>query len=126
MAKVIVLRCYYLFQDCALDKGKKCVAEVRKSVKNHYLRPVMKSRKSVKFSVEQSGAKMRIANGSWSALPSSVQYGVNSDGDIQIDGLTQFNLEITDDDLYQLVNNGGLVLVGNDFTLTEIILRTEK
>ena len=76
----------------------------------------------VEFTVDEKEADLRFGNGSWSALPSSIQYGKDADGNIIVDDLTQFDLELTQADLEELVNNGGLVMCGCNYTLTSVSL----
>ena len=76
----------------------------------------------VEFTVDETEADLRFGNGSWSALPSSIQYGKDTDGNIIVDGLTKFELELTQADLDQLVNNGGLVMCGCNYTITSVSL----
>ena len=76
----------------------------------------------VEFSCDASGADMRFGNGSWSALPSTIQYAKDADGNIVVDGLSKFEFELTQADLDQLVNNGGLVMCGCNYTITSVSL----
>lgn len=73
------------------------------------------------FSVDDPSGVIRFGNGSWAALPSSIQFG-DAEGNIPISGLTSFDVELAAADLAELVNNGGLVICGTGFTITSISL----
>ena len=63
---------------------------------------------------------MRFGNGSWASLPSLA--GLAQDGNIPVAGLTSYEFELTEEDLNVLVNEGGLVICGAFWTLTEVAL----
>ena len=66
---------------------------------------------------------LRIANGSWQSLPSLMEYATDDYGDIVLQqGMTSFSLILTEDDCYELINNGGLVITGVGFTLEKLTL----
>lgn len=61
-------------------------------------------------------AQVRLGNGSWAALPDTLD-------PYNIDGTTELEVEITENTLGGLVNDGGLVITGQFFTLTAVILK---
>ena len=77
---------------------------------------------AVSFTATADDAVMRFGNGSWQSLPSLA--GLAQDGNIPIAGLTSYEFELTDADLSELVNNGGLVICGAYWTITEVALVT--
>ena len=77
---------------------------------------------AVSFTANADDAVMRFGNGSWASLPSLA--GLATDGNIPIAGLNSYVFELTDSDLDQLVNAGGLVICGAYWTLTEVALVT--
>ena len=79
---------------------------------------------AVSFTPTSDDAVMRFGNGSWQSLPSLA--GLAQDGNLPIAGLTGYEFELTDADLAELVNNGGLVICGAFWTLTEVTLVTTE
>lgn len=79
------------------------------------------------FEVNDENAAIRFGNGSWSALPSTKSIpGADGDGNISIaKGVTFVSFALTPQDLAELQNNGGLVICGTGFTITNITLSTE-
>ena len=77
---------------------------------------------AVSFTTSGDNAVMRFGNGNWASLPSLA--GLAQDGNIPVGGLTSYEFELTADDLGQLVNNGGLVICGAFWTITEVALVT--
>lgn len=77
---------------------------------------------AVSFTTSSDDAVMRFGNGSWASLPSLA--GLAQDGNIPVGGLTGYEFELTDADLDQLVNAGGLVICGAFWTITEVALVT--
>ena len=75
----------------------------------------------VEFSVDDASGVIRLGNGSWVALPSSMPFG-DAEGNVPVAGLTKFEIELADADLNELVSNGGLVVCGTGFTCTAISL----
>lgn len=58
--------------------------------------------------------QMRVGNGSWDALP-------GTGGDINFEeGDSSYSFTLTDDDIDQLVNYGGMVVTGHGYVLTKI------
>ena len=77
---------------------------------------------AVTFTADADDAVMRFGNGSWASMPSLA--GLAPDGNIPIAGLTSYEFELTDADIDQLVNAGGLVICGAYWTITEVALVT--
>ena len=77
---------------------------------------------AVAFTATDDNAVMRFGNGSWASLPSLA--GLATDGNIPVAGLTSYEFELTDADLAELVNNGGLVICGAYWVITEVDLVT--
>ncbi len=75
------------------------------------------------YTIDDPEGVIRFGNGSWASLPSLA--GLATDGNIPLSG-TGYEFELTDADLEQLVNAGGLVVCGTGFTLTEIALVTSE
>lgn len=73
--------------------------------------------------------QVRFANGSWSSLPSGVEIAAGlgqGEGNIPMTpGTTYYSIKLTAADVDMLVNQGGLVMTGANYTLTEITLTTE-
>jgi len=82
---------------------------------------------SVTFEVVDDNAVIRLGNGSWSALPSTLKFS-NSDGEGNLaiaKGLTNVSLTLAAEDISQLTSNGGLVICGTGFKATNVQLITE-
>ena len=69
---------------------------------------------------------LRLCRGySWESLPSGRLLGSDADGNIALTyGMTSFSLILTEEDIYELVNNWGFVVTGCNFTLEKITLAT--
>lgn len=69
-------------------------------------------------------AVIRAGNGSWSALPTwKTLPGSDGDGNVPVTGAEQYlSITLTQADLDQLVNNGGLVVCGAWFIITKVSL----
>ena len=66
--------------------------------------------------------QVRFGNGSWSSIPSGMAAGDNIP---MTAGATYYSLTLTADDIKALVNEGGLVMTGTNYTLTKLILTSE-
>lgn len=79
------------------------------------------------FEVNDENAAIRFGNGSWAALPSTKAIpGADGDGNISIAKGTSFmSFKLSQDDLNELVNSGGLVMCGTGYTISSITLSTE-
>ena len=76
---------------------------------------------SAVYTIDDASGCIRFGNGSWASLPSLA--GLATDGNLPLqDG--GYSFELTAEDLAELVNNGGLVVCGTGFTITEIALVT--
>lgn len=81
----------------------------------------------VNIEVVDDNAVIRIGNGSWSGLPTTRTYP-NADGDANLavgKDITAVSVKLTDSDLNELVNNGGLVVCGTGYKAYSIQLITE-
>ena len=76
---------------------------------------------SVAYTIDDPDGCIRFGNGSWAALPSLA--GLAPDGNLPLEG-TGYTFELTSADLNALVNEGGLVVCGTGYTITEIALVT--
>ena len=75
------------------------------------------------YTIDDPAGCIRFGNGSWTSMPSLA--GLAPDGNLPLqDG--GYTFELTEDDLKQLVENGGLVVCGTGFTITEIALVTTE
>jgi hypothetical protein len=77
---------------------------------------------AVSFTTSSDDAVMRFGNGNWASLPSLA--GLAKEGNLPIAGLTSYEFELTQEDLADLVANGGLVICGAFWTITEVALVT--
>ena len=67
--------------------------------------------------------QIRGGNGSWSGLPSwKLLPGSDGDGNVPVSEDGYLSIKLTDADLNELVNNGGLVLCGAFFVATKVQL----
>jgi hypothetical protein len=66
--------------------------------------------------------QVRFGNGSWSSIPSGMAAGDNIP---MTAGATYYSLTLTADDINALVNEGGLVMTGTNYTLTKLTLTSE-
>lgn len=81
----------------------------------------------VNFEVVDENAVIRLGNGSWVALPTTKTFS-NADGDGNLSvgmDINTVSVSLTDSDLNELVNNGGLVVCGTGFKAYSIQLVTE-
>jgi hypothetical protein len=76
---------------------------------------------AVSYSIDDPDGCIRFGNGSWAALPSLA--GLAPDGNLPLAG-SGYEFELTAADLNVLVNEGGLVVCGTGYTITEIALVT--
>ncbi|MBR5498961.1 MAG: hypothetical protein IKV75_02220 [Bacteroidales bacterium] len=71
--------------------------------------------------------QVRFANGSWTSLPSGVEIATSlgqGDGNIPMSlGMDKYEITLTEADLNCLVNEGGLVMTGANYTLKGIALK---
>ena len=66
--------------------------------------------------------QVRFGNGSWAGIPSCMALGENIP---MTAGATYFSLTLTAEDIDALVNQGGLVMTGCNYTLTKLTLTSE-
>lgn len=81
----------------------------------------------VNVEVVDADAVIRFGNGGWTALPTTKTYA-NADGDGNLAvgfDITAVSLVLSNDDLDQLVNAGGLVICGTGFKVYSVELVTE-
>ena len=76
---------------------------------------------SAVYTIDDASGCIRFGNGSWASLPSLA--GLATDGNLPLQE-GGYSFELTAEDLAELVNNGGLVVCGTGFTITEIALVT--
>lgn len=81
----------------------------------------------VNFTVDPAktyDCQIRFGNGSWSALPGTKNLpGADTDGNIMMaDDATTYSFTLTQEMIDEMVNNGGLVICGAWFILTEVAL----
>ena len=73
--------------------------------------------------------QVRFANGSWASIPSGVEIASGlgqGDGNIPMTaGATYYAIKLTAADINMLVNEGGLVMTGANYTLTKLTLTSE-
>ena len=73
--------------------------------------------------------QVRFANGSWTSIPSGVEIASGlgqAEGNIPMTaGATYYAIKLTAADINMLVNEGGLVMTGANYTLTKLILTSE-
>lgn len=71
--------------------------------------------------------QVRFGNGSWASIPSGVEIATSlgqGDGNIPMSpGMTKYEITLTQADLDCLVNQGGLVMTGANYTLKGISLK---
>ena len=79
------------------------------------------------FTLDESADywQVRFANGSWSSLPSGLEAAPGEGNIPMTPGTTYYSIKLTAADVDMLVNQGGLVMTGANYTLTEITLTTE-
>ena len=78
---------------------------------------------SVAYTIDDPEGCIRFGNGSWASLPSLA--GLAPDGNLPLEG-DGYTFELTDADINVLVNEGGLVICGTGYTITEIALVTTE
>ena len=73
--------------------------------------------------------QVRFANGSWASIPSGVEIASSlgqGDGNIPMTaGAAYYAIKLTAADIDMLVNQGGLVMTGANYTLTKLTLTSE-
>ena len=73
--------------------------------------------------------QVRFANGSWASIPSGVEIASSlgqAEGNIPMTaGATYYAIKLTAADIDMLVNQGGLVMTGANYTLTKLTLTSE-
>jgi hypothetical protein len=73
--------------------------------------------------------QVRFGNGSWNSIPSGVEIASSlgqGDGNIPMTaGATYYTIKLTAADIDMLVNQGGLVMTGANYTLTKLTLTSE-
>ena len=73
--------------------------------------------------------QVRFANGSWASIPSGVEIASGlgqAEGNIPMTaGATYYAIKLTAADIDMLVNQGGLVMTGANYTLTKLTLTSE-
>ena len=73
--------------------------------------------------------QVRFGNGSWASIPSGVEIASSlgqGDGNIPMTaGATYYSIKLTAADIDMLVNQGGLVMTGANYTLTKLTLTSE-
>ena len=73
--------------------------------------------------------QVRFANGSWASIPSGVEIASGlgqAEGNIPMTaGATYYAIKLTAADVDMLVNQGGLVMTGANYTLTKLTLTSE-
>ena len=77
---------------------------------------------AVSFTTSSDNAVMRFGNGSWVSIPSLAPLA--KEGNLPIAGLTSYEFELTQADVDELAANGGLVICGAFWTITEVALVT--
>jgi hypothetical protein len=72
------------------------------------------------YTIDDPEGCIRIGNGSWASIPSLA--GLAPDGNLPLqDG--GHEVELTAEDVDFLINNGGLVVCGTGYTITQIGLK---
>ncbi len=75
----------------------------------------------VELSPDHDYWQIRFAKGNgWSSLPTGMELGDNISMEA---GTTQFSITLSEADLDELVNQGGLIITGTNFTLTGLSLK---
>ena len=73
--------------------------------------------------------QVRFGNGSWASIPSGVEIASSlgqGEGNIPMTaGATYYSIKLTAADVDMLVNQGGLVMTGANYTLTKLTLTSE-
>ena len=69
--------------------------------------------------------QVRFGNGSWGSLPSGLEAAPGEGNIPMTPGTTYYSIKLTAADIDMLVNKGGLVMTGANYTLTKITLTSE-
>ena len=69
--------------------------------------------------------QVRFGNGSWASLPSGLEAAPGEGNIPMTPGTTYYSIKLTAADIDMLVNQGGLVMTGANYTLTKITLTSE-
>ena len=69
--------------------------------------------------------QVRFGNGSWASLPSGLEAAPGEGNIPMTPGTTYYSIKLTAADVDMLVNQGGLVMTGANYTLTKITLTSE-
>ena len=72
---------------------------------------------ALEFERTADEVQIRLGNGSWAALPGTTDPYKLTDGE------TSLEVELTSDMINEMVSNGGLVITGQGYTLTAVILK---
>lgn len=87
------------------------------------LKPGQKLFVYYKLNPEGGYHQIRLGNGSWVALPTTKTFeNADGDGNLSVDADGVIEVTLTEDDLDQLVNNGGLVVCGAWFIVTKVTI----
>ena len=78
---------------------------------------------SVVYTIDDPEGCIRFGNGSWASLPSLA--GLAADGNLPLEA-GGYTFELTQADIDEMVANGGLVICGTGYTITEIALVTTE
>lgn len=78
------------------------------------------TRLAVTYTITKTPSEMCIKSGDWGAIPSLQQY--EEWGVLTLSG-TSYEFNLTSEDLNELINNNGLVIYGDGFILTQVILK---
>ena len=69
--------------------------------------------------------QVRFGNGSWASLPSGLEAAPGEGNIPMTPGTTYYAIKLTAADIDMLVNQGGLVMTGANYTLTKLTLTSE-
>ena len=69
--------------------------------------------------------QVRFGNGSWASLPSGLEVAPGEGNIPMTPGTTYYAIKLTAADIDMLVNQGGLVMTGANYTLTKLTLTSE-
>ena len=69
--------------------------------------------------------QVRFGNGSWASLPSGLEVAPGEGNIPMTAGATYYAIKLTAADIDMLVNQGGLVMTGANYTLTKLTLTSE-
>jgi len=76
---------------------------------------------SLVYTIDDPDGCIRVGNGSWESIPSLAPLAKDGNLPLTEGGLT---VELTEEDVNFLINNGGMVICGTGYTITEIALVT--